>query len=71
MKNGIEVRKNGSTIERYVKEGYVGYNVIHKLKDGTLCKCGGSPWDYLHNARKSADNLGFIQGVHKITGMLG
>ena len=52
--HGIEVRKNGNQIHRYIgKGGFRQYKII--LKDGTWSKNG--PFDYLYNARQDADGL--------------
>lgn len=51
MKNGQETRPNGSKIIRC--KGL--YFVIHHV-DGIFKASKNGPWDYLHNARKDADD---------------
>lgn len=53
MKNNIEVRPNGSTIEKKRGNRIEMYYV--KAKDGAPSLNG--PWDYLANARQDADSL--------------
>ena len=50
MKNGIEIRSNGNTIKKK-NEMYYVYILINK----TLVLSRDGPWDYLRNARGSAD----------------
>lgn len=47
MKNNIEIRPNGIKIEKKMGNRYPLY-FVSGSKNG--------PWDYLHNARKDADN---------------
>lgn len=49
MRNGIEIRPNGVTVVKVIKEGYRGY----RIKEDT----NGVLWDYIHNARRYADNM--------------
>lgn len=52
MKNGIEVRGNGSEIHKRV---IFGYDVKIMKPSGELQPSKNNPWDFLGNARKDAD----------------
>ena len=55
--NGIEIRPNGNEIRRSKRSrsGYVSYNVFVKTSAG-FAKSLDGPFDYLCNARNTADN---------------
>ncbi len=61
MRNGVEARPNGSKIvKEKVTPKFSQYRVY--LPDGTPSK--GGPWDYLCNARFSADGGKFPRQHH-------
>lgn len=55
MKNGTEVRKNGSKITKRSSGNSVSYYVEKVDENDKLVPSLNGPWDYLGNARSDAD----------------